>query len=155
MVMFYPLFLFTSRGATIIPLDAVAVIRSRMLAYSSLTDVVSASKIMAGDLPLKTVLPAICIHEISHYERLKGSTNNYGILKTARIQVTVFAKTYPQKKALTRLIGAACANYRGKIADIGINVDSIFPDNAGPDMGLPDLDIGMQTQDFIVRYSEL
>lgn len=135
--------------------DAVAVIRNRLLNDASLLAAVPSTKIMAGELPLNIVLPAIAVEEISASDHKTIAMDIAGVFKTSRIQVTVFAENYASQKSILRLVRTACANYRGSITALGVRVDSILPDSASPDIKLPGMDIYLQSRDFIVRYVEL
>lgn len=121
---------------------------------------VAVEKIMAGELPLKTVLPAISVRQISSVPRLTVAMTESPVLHTDRVQVTPVVKFpdsspsglgYPGLRELLRLILLACPNTHGTVN--GINVDSILPDIEGPD--LTDLETGIisGSRDFIVKYS--
>ena len=142
-------------GGVIVNRDAVAVIRDRLLNDATLLATVPATRIMAGQLPLGITLPAIMLNEISLIERKNVAMDYVGVLRTARIEVSMFASDYPTLKSLMRLVRAACTNFRGDITDLGVNVDSILPAGASPELKIPGPDIHMQSRDFMVRYSEL
>lgn len=145
-------------------MSGVKVIRSKLVALSALTSIVSASRIMAGTLPQGVQLPAISILFISGTPRNTISMNEAKKLYTDRIQVSAAVKIpnatpptalpagqgYPTIEAIMPLLRQACANASGTIA--GMDVDSILPDLEGPD--LADMAVGMLTrsQDFIVKY---
>lgn len=107
-------------------------------------------RIAAGDLPLGTLLPALSVHQISDVARTTVAMNESKTLITEYVQVTVHAKTYPQQKALLELVRKACPHRTGTIN--GVDVVSILPEGAGPD--LPEADTGNQVQarDFIVKW---
>lgn len=131
---------------------AVKVVRYLLANNSPLIAVVPATKIMAGVIPLNTVLPAIAVNHISTVERNTVAMNDATILATSRVQVTVQAKTYTEQKSILELVRKACPVSRGTVN--GVVVDSIIPDIAGPDFRDDEAGIFMQSRDFIVKFQE-
>lgn len=131
-------------------MSGVAVITYLLANDAPLVAQVDAAKIIAGDVPLETVLPAIGVTQLSGFERLTVSMREAKTMHTERVQVTVQAKTYSAKKAILRLARAACANRNGSVN--GVDLDSILPDVEGPDMDDAQSAIYTQSQDFIVKY---
>lgn len=140
-------------------MSGVAVIRYLLANAAAVTDVIPAARIMAGDLPLNTALPAIAITQISSvpYNLLK--TNEANKLHTDRVQVTALFKGpegsptgagYPGVVAMMRLILAACPSQRGTVN--GILVDSIVPDLEGPDLQDESTALYSRSRDFIVKW---
>jgi hypothetical protein len=113
---------------------------------------VPAVRIKSGDLPLNTVLPAIGIKEISGNTRKTVAMTEPKKLWTDRVQVTVFAKDYPKKKAILKLVRAALPNTRATVN--GVDCDSIIDDIVGPDFDDMAETIYQQSQDFIVKYNQ-
>ena len=120
---------------------------------------IAANRIMAGDLPLSTVLPAITVTQISGVPRLTVAMIEPNRLNTDRVQVSVLFKGpagspsglgYPGVKNMMKLVLAACPNQRGTIN--GINVDSILPDTEGPDLQDDATSLFSQSRDFIVKW---
>lgn len=132
-------------------MSGVAIVRYLLANNAGLTAVVPATKIMAGPIPLNTVLPAISVAQISGVQRLNVAMNVIERLTTDRVQVTVLAKTYPVQKSILALIRAACPNSKGAIN--GVDVDSILPDVESLDMYDDTTGICMQSQDFIVKFN--
>ena len=140
-------------------MSGVAVVRYLLANNSPVTNIVPAAAIMAGDIPLATVLPAISVKQISgvplNFTRINGAHR----LHTDRVQVSVLVKGprgtpaglgYPGMRALLALVLAACPSQRGTVN--GITVDSIVPDLEGPDL-YDDTDIVHQgSRDFLVRW---
>ncbi len=131
-------------------MSAVAAIRYLLANSAPLTAQVAADKIKGGVIPINTELPAIGVSEISSTERIAIAIDGAEQLATARVQVTVMAKTYPAKKAILELVRLACQNTRGTVN--GIAVDSILPDGAGPDFDDEATSIFMQSRDFLVKF---
>lgn len=133
-------------------MSAVNAIRYLLANNANLIAVVPATKIMAGAIPLNTVLPAIAVNEISGVERHTVAMNTANVLVTSRVQVTVMSKTYTQQKSILALVRKACPVSRGTVN--GIAVDSILPDTIGPDLRDDDAGIFMQSRDFMVKFTE-
>jgi hypothetical protein len=128
---------------------------------AAITAVVPATRIMAGDLPLNTVLPAIAVTEISSVPLNMIRVNESPKMHTERVQVSVLCKAseikppppgtgYPGVKALLKLVLAACPSQRGTVN--GVAVDSIVPDTEGPDLSDDATALYSQSRDFIVKY---
>lgn len=140
-------------------MSGVAVIRYLLANASPVIALVPATRIMAGEFPINTVLPAISITEISSVPRLTLAMTEPNRMHTERVQVSVLVKGpqgtpaglgVPGIKALLPLILTACAHRRGTVA--GFYVDSILPDQEGPDLfDEPDA-IYQGSRDFIVRW---
>jgi hypothetical protein len=133
-------------------MSGVIAIRSLLANNAALIAAVPASKIMAGVIPINTVLPAIGISHISTVERKTVAMNNAEVMATERVQVTVEAKSYADQKSILELVRKACPNTHGTVN--GIAVDSILPEIAGPDLRDDDLLIFVQSRDFIVKFIE-
>lgn len=131
-------------------MSGVAIVRSLLVANAPLIAQVPAIRIFAGDLPENTVIPAIEITQISGLQHNTVAMTESPFLSTERVQITVFAKSYPLQKSYLSLIRAALPNTRGIIN--GFNTDSILPDIESPDMKDYVALIYMQGYDFIVRY---
>lgn len=140
-------------------MSGVYVIVALLKASAGVTAIVPASRIMAGELPLNTPLPAIGVSLISSMPTNYIQANSAPKMHTDRVQVSVLCKEtsgsgagigYGGVQSLLRLVLAACPNQRGTIN--GIIVDSIVPDIAGPD-SYDDVDLVHQgSRDFLVRY---
>ncbi len=139
-------------------MSGVAVIVALLRANNAITAVVPASRIMAGDLPLNTGLPAIEVTQISSVPTNFIQTNSSPKMHSDRVQVSVLCKEpqtgvagtgYAGLRSLLRLVLAACPNQRGTIN--GITCDSIVPDIESPDF-YNDVDMIRQgSRDFLVR----
>lgn len=120
---------------------------------------VAASRVIAGDLPLDTVLPAISITEIDSQPRLTVAMTESGRMHTERVQVSVLYKGprgtpsgtgYAGVKGMMPKILAACPHTHGTVN--GINVVSIQPDTEGPDLQDDAASIYSCSRDFLVRW---
>ena len=131
-------------------MSGVAICRTLLSANSALTAAVPASKIMAGVIPLNTVLPAVSVAQISGRSHNDIAMDSSPKLITERVQVTVMCKSYPQQKQLLTLVKAALQNTYAVVA--GFQCYSIIDDIEGPDIQDVSLDIYFQSCDFMVRY---
>ena len=137
-------------------MSGVAVIRHLLAANAAVYAVVARESIVAGDLPLNTVLPGISVKQISSVPHNLVNTNEANKLHTDRVQVTWLFKAppagtgYPGVKAMGRLVLAACPGQRGTVN--GIAVDSIQPGAEGPDVSDPVEALYSCSRDFIVKW---
>jgi len=118
---------------------------------SNLIAAVPAAKIFAGQIPINTVLPAVAVNEISTTEYLTVALNESKVTETTRVQVSVQTKTYATQKSILELVRKALPNTHATVN--GVDVDSIVPEGAGPDLRDDDANIFMQSRDFMVRFS--
>lgn len=130
-------------------MSGVAIIRDMLVRDFMIINAVPKGKIMAGVLPLNTVLPAISIRQISGVE-LKMIKRSGNEMVTDRVQVTVLAMTYPEQKRILELIRSALQSVRGYVGEF--EVDSIRPDIDGPDLYSETPVIYEQSIDYIVRF---
>lgn len=130
-------------------MSGTSIIRTLLVANNPLLAVVPAIKIMAGVLPLNTVLPAISVTSISGMPTSTIRTDE-ATLWTDRVQVTVEALSYPTQKSILQLVRDAIPAKRGTVGSF--YCDSISPDIEGPDIFDADANIFVGSQDFIVRY---
>lgn len=128
----------------------VKVIRHLLANNAPLTAVVDAAKIVADEIPQGAPMPAILVEHISGVwgEEISKQSN----FCRARVQVTVMAASYAQKKQIMRLVREAVPRSGGTIA--GVAVDSILREPDGADFSDSTARIFMQTQDFMVSFNE-
>src|SRR3972149_5364880 len=139
-------------------MSGVAVIRSLIATNAAVLAVIPAARIVAGDLPLNTVMPAIAITEIDSQPRLTVAMSKPNRMHAERVQVSVLFKGpsgtpagagYPGVKAMLALVLAACPHTHGTVN--GFNVVSILPDNEGPDLQDVATALYSCSRDFIVK----
>lgn len=133
-------------------MNDVKAIRHLLANNAALLSVVPAALIVSGVIPLDSVLPAVCVNHISSFERNTVAMSESAAMATARVQVTVQAKTYAEQKSVLDLVRRALPNTRGIVN--GVDVDSILPDVEGPDLRDDIAEIFMQSRDFIVKFLE-
>lgn len=131
-------------------MDGVAIMRALLLAHAPLADLVG-EEIYAGDVPHDSV-PAVGIKEIGRVEQDTAARSGATTLVTARIQVTVYAASYPQQKVLLSAAKLGSGVFTGVIA--GATVRSVLRDMVGPDMSNAAAAIFEQSRDFKVAYLE-
>lgn len=140
-------------------MSGVAVVRYLLANAGAITAIVPAARIIAGDLPLNTAMPAIAITEIDSQPRNTVAMNEPNKLHTERVQVSVLFKGsqgtpagagYPGVKGLLKLLPAACPHTHGTVN--GVNVLSILPDQEGPDLSDDATSLYSGSRDFIVRW---
>jgi len=131
-------------------MSAVAIMRALLIGHAPVTALVPAARIVAGNVPDGS-LPAIGITEISGVEQdtvaRAGRT-----LVTARVQVTVYAASYPQQKAILKAAKLGAGVFTGQVA--GYAVRSVLRDAIGPDMGNPAIPTFEQSRDFKISFIE-
>lgn len=141
-------------------MSGVAIVRYLLANSPQMTAAVPAARIMAGDLPINAVLPAISIKQISSVPYNTVQMNEPKVQHTDRVQVSVLVKGtqatpagtgYPGVRALLKMVLAACPHTRGTIS--GIACDSIVPDIEGPDLSDDATAIYGASRDFIVKWN--
>lgn len=127
------------------------VIRALLVGAGALAERIPPERIVASTVKEETGLPALGITEVGDVPI--GAIDAFAerSLVTSRVQVTVMAKTYPEVKALLKIVRRSCNFQRGQIADE--EVVSVVRDTIGPDL---DDDAGncFQSIDFKVTYYE-
>ena len=96
-------------------MSGVIAIRSLLANDAAVLAVVPATKIMAGVIPIDTVLPAIGISHISTVERNTVAMDTAQVMATERVQVTVQTKSYADQKSILELVRKACPNTHGTV----------------------------------------
>lgn len=132
-------------------MSGVAIVRYKLANDATLTAAIPATSIFSGAVPENTQAPYITVRSVGTNPR-----NTVGMgetLKQAseRVQVTIYASTYPQQKQSMALVRAASPNSRGTIN--GFQCDSILPAGDGPDFFDDVLMVYEQSQDFMVKYA--
>lgn len=133
-------------------MSAVKVMRALLQAHPALTALLPGEKIVAGTVPQATVLPAIGIKEVGSNEFSTIAQQELGTLVRSRVQVTVYAKSYPEQKRLLQAAKLGPGIYTGIIA--GVPVRSVRRGDVGPDFCDEDAGIYEQSRDFFVSYIE-
>lgn len=132
-------------------MNGPAIMRALLLAHGPVATLVG-TRVIAGAVPLATALPAIGIKEISRIEKNTASLGQPTVLVTARIQATVYARDYPEQKAVLQAAKLGPGAHTGVVA--GVTVRSVIRDIVGPDMGDDAANTFEQSRDFKVTYLE-
>ena len=147
-------------------MSGVAVIRfllannAAVLAAMGAGPPVATARILSGDLPLNTIMPAITVVQISSVPRNTVKMNQPKVQHTDRVQVSVLVKGpqgtpaglgYPGVRTLLKLVLAACPHTHGIVN--GIDCDQILPDLEGPDLQDEATSLYSGSRDFFVRWN--
>jgi hypothetical protein len=127
------------------------IIRALLTSVPAVTVRVPVERIVAGIVKAGTALPALGITEVGDRPVGRLDARAECSIVTQRVQVTVMCETYPEVKALIKLVRRACNFQGGQIADE--SVISVVRDTVGPDL---DDAAGncFQSIDFQVTYYE-
>lgn len=133
-------------------MSAVKVLRALLQAHPAVGALVATENVVAGDVAQNSVLPAIGIKEIGQTEFATVARAERGVLVRARVQVTVYAKSYPEQKRLLLAVKLGPGVHTGTVA--GVRVRSVVRGDVGPDFSEADAGIFEQSLDFFVSYIE-
>lgn len=132
-------------------MSATAAIRYLLATDVSVLAVVPATRIVvAPNLAVGTLPPALNIRQISGVESTSVAMEAGARMRVERVQVTAYAKDYATLVDLLELVRAACVPKPGTVNSVA--VDSILPAGEGPDLSDPSAGIFEQSRDFIVRW---
>lgn len=139
-------------------MSGVAVVNYLLSNYAALVSLVPAERIFSGPIPLNpdgtsaTDLPAIGVTQISgtEWDQVSRPADS-SQFRSERVQVTVHAASYAEKKPILDLVRKACAPKPASPVD-GTAVDSIKPEGEGPDLDDWEAQIFEQSRDFIVKW---
>ena len=110
---------------------------------------VPAARIFSGPIPLNATLPAIGVTSVSNVPSTNVSMLNTTLM-TERVQVTLYATTYPTQKSILALIRTALANAHGTVN--GFTCESIVPAGEGPDIFDDVTLVYEQSADYLIRW---
>jgi hypothetical protein len=133
--------------------SGIDAVRAALIANAPLIALVPAARIMAGDLPQGTTLPALSLTSISKVDRNIPNPGSYRHV-TERVQVMIHAANYPSQKAVEAAVRRAAADKLDVSVSGLVNI-TIHTDGAGPDIMNEEASIHLGTQDFRTTYSEL
>jgi hypothetical protein len=133
-------------------MSAVKVMRALLQANSAVVALVPLERVDAGTVPQESELPAIGIKEIGRNEFATVARAEKRVLVRSRVQVTVYAKSYPEQKAVLLAAKLGPGVHTGVVA--GVTVRSVVRGEVGPDLSEEDAGIFEQSRDFIVSYIE-
>lgn len=140
-------------------MSGVSVIRYLLANNAAVTAIIPTARVIAGPVPLGTVLPALTITTIDSIPMNLIRINEANKMHRDHVQVSALfygAKAttpgagYLGLYQMMKLILAACPSQRGTVN--GFAVDSIIPDILGPDLHDQETDLYSSSRDFIVRW---
>ena len=142
-------------------MSGVAVLRYLLANNAAVIAVVPAARIMAGSLPINTVLPAIELAQISSVVAFRSiRLTEQARTHTDRVQVTALFKDtdaggtgYPGVKALLKKMFWACPNQYAVVN--GVLCQSIIPDLEQVGAADEGTDLISGSRDFMVTYQEV
>lgn len=132
-------------------MSGVAIIKHKLANDATFTAAIPAASVFPGTAPENTQVPYALVRSISVTERHTVAMTETKKQASERVQVTVYAATYPLQKSYMALVRAACPNSNGTIN--GFQCDSILPAGDGPDMFDDVLMVFEQSQDFMVKFA--
>jgi hypothetical protein len=132
-------------------MSGVAIIRSKLAGNAQMIAAIPAASIFSGAVPENTQIPYATVRSVGTNQRNTVSMGETLKQASERVQVTVYAATYPLQKSYMALARAACPNANGTIN--GFQCDSILPAGDGPDFFDDVLMVYEQSQDFMVKYA--
>lgn len=132
-------------------MSGVAVVHSVLAANGALTAVVAAARIIAGNIPINTALPAIEVRRVSGTPLNFIRNTGHNQAHTERIQVSALASTYPAAEQIMKLVLNACEGQRGSLG--GVTCIDVVPDFQGPDLYNEAPEFHSQSRDFMVRWT--
>lgn len=131
-------------------MSAAAAVRALLVGNDSVVGSVPAARVFTGTVPLGVALPAIGITTVSGVPRNTLGMHEPNRVMRERVQVTVYANTYPGLDAVMGLVRQALPNTRARLA--GLDVQSAIPSTVGPDLEIPEPQIFTRSRDYIVTY---
>lgn len=139
-------------------MSGVAIIRNLLANYAPVTALVPAARIIAGQVPQGTTLPAIGVSEVGVNEIPTIARRTAGKTSRARIQVTVLAPgpisaaSYATLKNVLKACALGPGVHTGDV--LGYSVKAITQDGIGPEIPAGEDGILEQSRDFMVTFSE-
>jgi hypothetical protein len=133
-------------------MSAVKVIRALLQSHPAVVALLPLERVVAGTVPQESELPAIGIREIGRNEFSTVARAENRVLVRSRVQVTVYAKSYPEQKAVLLAAKLGPGVHTGVVA--GVTVRSVVRGVVGPDLSEEDAGIFEQSRDFFVSYIE-
>lgn len=133
-------------------MSGVAIIRTLLANHAPLTAIIPAAKIINGQVPQNTVMPAISVRSISASEQETSARNLTIKMIRERIQVTVYSKNFVQMELALKACALGRGFHTGTVATF--QVRSVMPDYVGPYIGPDGDEIHEQSRDFMVTFIE-
>lgn len=134
-------------------MSGAAIVRALLAASPTVTALVPASRIYAGQIPQGTTLPAIGAAPIGGGEKVRTTARNRPTkMMEERVQVTVWAKDYPTMERVLKAAGLGPGVHTGMVN--GFRVNHVLPERLGPYIGPAGDEIHERSRDFMVTFIE-
>lgn len=133
-------------------MSGVAIIRQLLATYAPVTNLVPAARILAGQVPQGTAMPAVGVSEIGVNEIPTIARRTAGKTSRARIQVTVLSKSYAEMKNILKACALGPGVHTGDV--LTYSVKAITQEGINPEIPAGDDLILEQSRDFMVTFSE-
>ncbi len=133
-------------------MSATVIMRELLIARSSVTSVVPAARIFVGAVPQTATLPAILITDIGGNEIPTVARQRAFTTIRARVQVTVYARSYDAQESLLLACKLGPGVHTGEVG--GYHVNAVQPQGTNPAMPPGDDKIFERSRDFIITFKE-
>lgn len=130
-------------------MSSIRILRALLIAHDPLAAILPTARIIAGDVPAGTPLPAIGMREVGHVEQDTVARGGSPLIKS-RVQVTVYAGSLEQQEQILKAARLGVGVFTGVVE--GFQVRSVLRDVVGPDMGDHAAKIFEKSRDFMVTY---
>lgn len=133
-------------------MSATTIMRELLLARSSVTSVVPAARIYVGALPQGFSPPCILVSDIGGNEIPTVARRRAFSTIRARVQVTVYAKTYAVQEALLLACKLGPGVHTGVVREYHVNA----VEQLGTNPAMPPGDDGIfeRSRDFMITFKE-
>ena len=137
-------------------MSAVVIIRQLLVARAAVTTLVPAARIFTGAIPLGTARPAIGISDISGNEITTVARQRPFTTIRARVQVTVYADSYPVQEQVLLACKLGAGVHTGVLTVGGkdIHVNAVEQMGTGPAIPPGEDKIYERSRDFMVTFKE-
>lgn len=133
-------------------MSGVAIVRALLANHEPLTALIPAAKIINGQVPQNTAMPAISVRSISGNEQGTTARNLTVKMIRERVQVTVYSKNFVEMERALKACSLGSGVHTGTVATF--KVLSVMPDYVGPYIGPDGDEIHEQSRDFMVTFIE-
>lgn len=133
-------------------MSAVVIIRELLLAHAPLYALVPPARVHVGSLPQNWAPPAVLVSSLGG-NPIQTTARNLSIETIReRVQVTVYAKTYPEQEALLLAAKLGKGVHSGIVR--GYHCNAVVPLGTNPAIPQGDDGIFERSRDFMVTFSE-
>lgn len=134
-------------------MSGAAIVRALLAGSAPVLALVPAARIITGQIPQGTVLPAIGVTPVGGFEKAQSTARNLPQKMTEeRIQVTVWAKNYMDVEKVLKAASIGPGVHTGTV--VGFKVRAVLPSTTGPYIGPQGDEIHERSRDFVVTFME-